>query len=70
MQIYSYYVRIKLIITAQGYQGMVNGGENIVEASWDDVSGILQMVSYYLAQHIHYVLTAANFIVIMTVLVS
>jgi len=28
----------------QGYQGMVNGGENIVEATWDSVSGILQLV--------------------------
>lgn len=27
----------------EGYQGMVDGGDNIVRASWDDVSGILQM---------------------------
>jgi len=28
----------------QGYQGMVDGGNNIVEAAWEDVSGIMQMV--------------------------
>ncbi|XP_076822319.1 ATP-dependent 6-phosphofructokinase, muscle type-like isoform X1 [Clavelina lepadiformis] len=33
----------KVYLIHEGYQGMVNGGENIVEASWDDVSGILQM---------------------------
>lgn len=27
----------------EGYQGMVDGGENFVKARWDDVSGILQM---------------------------
>lgn len=29
---------------------MVDGGSNIVEAAWDDVSGILQMVSISLHQ--------------------
>uniref|UniRef100_H2Z9H0 ATP-dependent 6-phosphofructokinase n=1 Tax=Ciona savignyi TaxID=51511 RepID=H2Z9H0_CIOSA len=33
----------KVYLINEGYQGMVDGGENIVEASWDDVSGILQM---------------------------
>ena len=28
----------------QGYQGMVDGGDNIVEATWQCVSGIIQMV--------------------------
>ena len=28
----------------KGYQGMVDGGKHIVEATWDDVSGILQLV--------------------------
>lgn len=29
----------------QGYQGMVDGGDNIVEVSWESVSSILQVVS-------------------------
>lgn len=29
----------------QGYQGMVDGGSNIVEANWESVSSILQVVS-------------------------
>lgn len=28
----------------QGYQGMVDGGRNIVEANWESVSSILQVV--------------------------
>lgn len=35
----------------QGYQGMVDGGENIVEASWESVSSMLQVVSIYQRQH-------------------
>ncbi|XP_039262080.2 ATP-dependent 6-phosphofructokinase, muscle type-like isoform X2 [Styela clava] len=27
----------------EGYQGMVDGGDNIVRANWDDVSGIIQL---------------------------
>lgn len=30
----------------QGYQGMIDGGDNIVEATWASVSGILQWVSH------------------------
>ena len=33
----------------QGYQGMVDGGDLIAEASWEDVSGILQLVSCFIA---------------------
>ena len=33
--------------TLKGYQGMVDGGKHIVEATWDDVSGILQLVNLY-----------------------
>lgn len=29
----------------QGYQGMVDGGDNIKEASWESVSSMLQVVS-------------------------
>lgn len=35
----------------QGYQGMVDGGENIREASWESVSSMLQVVSNYHRQH-------------------
>lgn len=31
----------------QGYQGMVDGGENIKEATWESVSSMLQVVSIY-----------------------
>ncbi|XP_076456810.1 ATP-dependent 6-phosphofructokinase-like isoform X2 [Babylonia areolata] len=33
----------KVYCIREGYQGMVDGGENIVEASWASVSGILQL---------------------------
>jgi len=29
----------------QGYQGMVDGGDNIKEAKWESVSSMLQVVS-------------------------
>lgn len=29
----------------QGYQGMVDGGDNIREATWESVSSMLQVVS-------------------------
>lgn len=35
----------------QGYQGMVDGGENIEEASWESVSSMLQVVSDYHGMH-------------------
>lgn len=31
----------------QGYQGMVDGGDNIKEATWESVSSMLQLVSNY-----------------------
>lgn len=31
-------------VSPQGYQGMVDGGSNIVEADWESVSSILQVV--------------------------
>lgn len=30
--------------SVQGYQGMVDGGDNIEEASWESVSSMLQVV--------------------------
>lgn len=32
----------------QGYQGLVDGGDNICPATWESVSMMLQLVSYYL----------------------
>ena len=28
----------------QGYQGLVDGGDNIKEVTWEDVSGIIELV--------------------------
>uniref|UniRef100_UPI00358EEAF3 ATP-dependent 6-phosphofructokinase, muscle type-like n=1 Tax=Myxine glutinosa TaxID=7769 RepID=UPI00358EEAF3 len=37
------YVGAKVYFIKEGYQGMVDGGHNIKEAIWDDVSSILQL---------------------------
>nr|XP_040022890.1 ATP-dependent 6-phosphofructokinase, platelet type isoform X6 [Gasterosteus aculeatus aculeatus] len=37
------YVGAKVYFIHEGYQGMVDGGENIVEASWESVSSMLQV---------------------------
>ncbi|XP_007909154.1 ATP-dependent 6-phosphofructokinase, platelet type isoform X14 [Callorhinchus milii] len=37
------YVGAKVYFVHEGYQGMVDGGDNIVEATWEKVSSILQM---------------------------
>ncbi|XP_075406247.1 ATP-dependent 6-phosphofructokinase, platelet type [Tenrec ecaudatus] len=37
------YVGAKVYFIYEGYQGMVDGGANIVEATWESVSSILQM---------------------------
>ena len=39
------YLGCKVYFIKEGYQGMVDGGENLVEASWKSVSGIMQLVS-------------------------
>ncbi|KAI8776547.1 ATP-dependent 6-phosphofructokinase [Biomphalaria glabrata] len=38
-----FYLGCKVYFIKEGYQGMVDGGDNIVEATWSSVSGILQM---------------------------
>ncbi|XP_059171071.1 ATP-dependent 6-phosphofructokinase, muscle type-like [Physella acuta] len=38
-----FYIGCKVYFIKEGYQGMVDGGDNIVEATWSSVSGILQM---------------------------
>nr|XP_023661660.1 ATP-dependent 6-phosphofructokinase, platelet type-like isoform X2 [Paramormyrops kingsleyae] len=37
------YVGAKVYFIHEGYQGMVDGGENIKEAKWESVSSVLQM---------------------------
>ncbi|KAI4806407.1 hypothetical protein KUCAC02_017233 [Chaenocephalus aceratus] len=37
------YVGAKVYFIHEGYQGMVDGGENIEEASWESVSSMLQV---------------------------
>ncbi|XP_048693639.1 ATP-dependent 6-phosphofructokinase, platelet type isoform X4 [Caretta caretta] len=37
------YVEAKVYFIYEGYQGMVDGGDNIVEVSWESVSSILQV---------------------------
>ena len=36
------FVGARVFMIREGYQGMVDGGDNIVEAKWRDVSGIMQ----------------------------
>lgn len=38
-------IMLIFIFSMQGYQGMVDGGDNIEEASWESVSSMLQVVS-------------------------
>lgn len=42
------YVGAKVYFIKEGYQGMVDGGDNIVEANWSSVSGIIHKVHFYL----------------------
>lgn len=38
------YLGAKVYFIKEGYQGMVDGGDNIVEANWSSVSGIIHKV--------------------------
>ena len=38
------YVGARMFFIREGYQGMVDGGDNIVEAEWSSVSGIIHKV--------------------------
>lgn len=40
------YLGCKVYFIREGYQGMVDGGENIQEATWGSVSGIIHKVIY------------------------
>ncbi|VDM54786.1 unnamed protein product [Angiostrongylus costaricensis] len=43
----SIYLGCKVFFINEGYQGMVDGGENIVEANWNSVSDIIQKLFDY-----------------------
>lgn len=38
------YLGAKVYFIREGYQGMVDGGDNIIEATWSSVSGIIHKV--------------------------
>lgn len=40
------YLGCKVFFIKEGYQGMVDGGDNIEEANWSSVSSIIHKVSY------------------------
>ncbi|VEL22372.1 unnamed protein product [Protopolystoma xenopodis] len=42
------YCGCKVYFIREGYQGLVDGGDNLVEATWADVSGIMQTASWIL----------------------
>lgn len=41
------YLGCRVYFIKEGYQGMVDGGDHIVEALWSSVSGIIHKVSFY-----------------------
>lgn len=42
------YLGCKVFFIKEGYQGMVDGGDNIVEANWSSVSSIIHKVHTFL----------------------
>ena len=54
------------IFSMQGYQGMVDGGENIEEASWESVSSMLQVVSSAMNAFRQNTMDLFNIIIIVT----
>lgn len=40
------YVGCKIYYVREGYAGLITGGENIIEASWESVSSIIHKVGY------------------------
>lgn len=48
------YVGARVYFIKEGYQGMVDGGDNIVEANWSSVSGIIHKVLYYIIICLHH----------------
>ena len=46
------YLGAKVYFIKEGYQGMVDGGNNIVEATWSSVSGIIHKVTIGFFMHV------------------
>lgn len=42
------YVGCKIYYIREGYNGLIAGGENIIEATWDSVSSIIHKVDNYI----------------------
>jgi 6-phosphofructokinase len=40
------YLGCKVFFIKEGYQGMLDGGDNIVEATWSSVSSIIHKVGF------------------------
>lgn len=49
------YLGCKVFFIKEGYQGMVDGGKNIQEATWSSVSSIIHKV-YIMCVYIYYIL--------------
>jgi len=47
------YLGCKVFFIKEGYQGMVDGGDNIVEATWSSVSSIIHKVGYICWDTVH-----------------
>uniref|UniRef100_A0A095APU8 6-phosphofructokinase n=1 Tax=Schistosoma haematobium TaxID=6185 RepID=A0A095APU8_SCHHA len=47
------YCGCRVFFIREGYQGLVDGGNNIQEASWADVSGILQLIKKQTSVSLH-----------------
>jgi 6-phosphofructokinase len=41
------YLGCKVFFIKEGYQGMLDGGDNIVEATWSSVSSIIHKVRFF-----------------------
>lgn len=51
------YLGCKVYLIYEGYQGMIDGGDNIKEADWNTVSDIIQVLLYLIRNKIEYWMT-------------
>lgn len=58
------YLGCKVFFIKEGYQGMVDGGDNIVEATWSSVSCIIHRVSNKFAQKHRIIISRFLFFII------
>ena len=56
------YVGARVFFIREGYQGMVDGGKNIQEASWSSVSGIIHKVGFAARTNILIFIFTKNYI--------